>query len=146
MRLTSTANPVVKYVRSLESPVRRRDDGVYLIEGIRLVEEAVRAGVRARIALYIPDALQRSALGQRILSALAAGWADSVYEVDERVLRAAANTEHPGGVVAAIPIGVSSPLHVHAEAGLGLILDGVADPGNAGTILRRQMPSVRAMW
>ncbi len=135
MRLTSTHNPAVKYVRSLERAPVRRDEGLYLIEGVRLVTEAIHTGQTASLALYDPDLLKRSAAGSLILQSLPS-WSERAYEVDERVLSAAAQTEHPGGVLAVVPLPTPPPLSGHIHDRLGLILDRVADPGNAGTILR----------
>ncbi len=135
MRLTSTQNPVVKYVRSLERASVRREERSYLIEGVRLVSEAIATGQPASIALYDPALLKRSAAGSSLLDRLP-DWADRRYEVDERVLAAAAQTEHPAGVVAVVPIPQPAPLSRHQNDAFGIILDKLADPGNVGTILR----------
>lgn len=135
MRLTSTHNPVVKYVRSLERTSVRREERSYLIEGVRLVSEAIATGHPGSISLYDPALLKRSAAGSLLLDRLP-GWAERSYEVDERVLAAAAQTEHPAGVVAVVAIPKPSPLAGHAHDRFGIILDRLGDPGNVGTILR----------
>lgn len=135
MRLTSTQNPVVKYVRSLERASVRREERSYLIEGARLVSEAIATGQSASIALYDPALLKCSAAGSSLLDRLP-HWAERRYEVDERVLAAAAQTEHPAGVVAVVPIPQPAPLNRHRNDAFGIILDKLADPGNVGTILR----------
>lgn len=134
MRITSTANPVVRYVRMLGSPGARRDEGSFLVEGVRLVGEARRWGGRASVVLYDPDALRRTQSGAFLLPELG-HWGDRVYEVDQRVLKAAAQTEHPGGVLAVLPRPEEAGLPRDGE-GVGVILDGIAEPGNAGAILR----------
>jgi TrmH family RNA methyltransferase len=133
--ITSPHNPLIKYVRSLERSQVRRAEGVYLIEGVRLVGEAIAAGQHATIVLFAPSLLQRSEAGSRLLPRLAS-WADRSYEVDERVLAAAAQTETPAGVLAVARRTQPPALAVHAHDRFGLILDRLADPGNAGTILR----------
>lgn len=135
MRLTSTQNPVVKYVRSLGRTSVRREERSYLIEGVRLVSEAIAGDLQATLVLYDPDLLKRSAAGSSILEKLPT-WSERSYQVDERVLSAAAQTEHPGGIVAVLPMAAPPPLVAHAGDRFGLILDRLADPGNAGTILR----------
>jgi RNA methyltransferase, TrmH family len=108
---------------------------VYVVEGIRLVREALSAGQTATLALYCPELLARSPEGDRLVAELD-GWAGSRYEVDERVLKAAAGTEHPAGVLAVLKRAEPPPLSGQGENAFGVILDTVSDPGNAGTIAR----------
>lgn len=135
MRITSTRNPIIKYVRSLERAAVRRADGVYLAEGVRLVREAVDAQQPATLVLYDPDLLRKSTAGSLLLPDLPA-WAGRSFEVDEHVLAAAAQTETPAGVVAVLRRPEPASLASHDSDHLGLVLDRLADPGNAGTILR----------
>jgi TrmH family RNA methyltransferase len=102
---------------------------------VRLVADALATLQTATLVLYDPNALDRSEAGSRLLAALP-DWADRAYEVDGRVLAAAAQTESPAGVVAVLCMPAQRPLSEHTAARFGLILDAVADPGNAGTILR----------
>lgn len=134
-RISSPQNPVIKYVRTLERPRARREQGVYLAEGVRLMHEALSTDQSATIVLYDPDQLTRPASGSSLLAAIPR-WAHAWYEVDARVLRAAAQTETPGGVLAVLRAPDPPPLDSLVETGFGLILDQLADPGNAGTILR----------
>lgn len=135
MRITSTQNPTVKFVRSLERARVRREEGLYLAEGVRLVTEAVDTHQPAPLVLYDPDLLTRSQAGSRLLSRLP-NWAQTMHEVDARVLAAASQTEHPGGVLAVLRRPPQNNLAACAAASFGVVLDGIADPGNAGTILR----------
>jgi TrmH family RNA methyltransferase len=134
-KITSPQNPVVKRLRSLERGRARREQGLYVAEGVRLVAEAVGTGQDADIALYDPAALTRSEAGTRLMAALP-GWARTAYEADARVLAAAAQTDTPAGVVVALRFPSSPPLPTHRTDRLGIVLDHLADPGNAGTILR----------
>jgi TrmH family RNA methyltransferase len=135
VRITSRHNPVVKYVRSLERASVRREEGVFLVEGVRLVQEAWQTGQFATIALYDPDLLRRSAAGTSLLGQLPR-WAESAHEVDAHVLTAAAQTEHPSGVLAVLRMREEPPLATHDADHFGVILDAVSDPGNTGTIVR----------
>jgi RNA methyltransferase, TrmH family len=134
-RVTSTRNSVVRYVRSLERGTVREAEGVYLVEGVRLVTEAMASGQTATLALYDPVLVSRSSAGSALLGPLSR-WADRSYEVDARVLRAAAQTETPSGVLAALRRPQVDPLQTYHDDRLCLILDRLSDPGNAGTILR----------
>jgi TrmH family RNA methyltransferase len=59
-RLSSVQNPVVKRLRSLERARNRRDEGLYIAEGVRLITEAIETGQQAEIALIDPEAMERS--------------------------------------------------------------------------------------
>jgi TrmH family RNA methyltransferase len=85
--------------------------------------------------LFDPDALRRSAAGATLLKRLP-GWAEQTHEVDSRILSAVAQTETPAGIVAVLRLPHPPPLTTHSGDRYGLILDGLSDPGNAGTILR----------
>lgn len=135
MPITSSRNPIVRYVRSLDRPQTRRAERAYVVEGIRLVSEAFETGQRATLALYDPASLSRSDRGSRLLDALH-HWPGRGVEVDRRVLSAAAETESPSGVVAVLPLPESGNLRDRAGDAFGILLAGVADPGNTGTILR----------
>jgi TrmH family RNA methyltransferase len=135
VRLSSAHNPVIKYVRSLERAAVRREGGVYLAEGVRLLREAIATKQTATLVLYDREILERSTEGIALLRDLTA-WASERYEVDPHVLRAAAQTEHPSGVVAVLKLPMPPPLERQREATFGVILDAVSDPGNAGTIAR----------
>lgn len=135
MRISSTRNPIIKYVKGLERAAARREDGVYLAEGVRLVTEALDTGQEATLAVYDPATLQRTPAGSFLLSRIGT-WAERSYEVDTHVLAAAAQTEHPAGVLAVLRLPAPASLASHAGDRLGVALDQVSDPGNAGTILR----------
>jgi TrmH family RNA methyltransferase len=112
--------------------------GLYLIEGVRLVEEALSAGVRPEIVVVSPDSLTATPRGRALHSRLLH---DPVLprpvEVTPALLHHVAATETPSGVVAALPLPPEANLDdLPSQRGLSLVLDGVQDPGNAGTILR----------
>jgi TrmH family RNA methyltransferase len=135
-RITSTRNAVVQLVRSLDRPSVRRERGQYLAEGVRLVSEAVSSGQTADLVLFDPDALRRSPAGIALLSRIPA-WAAQAREVATHVLAATAQTETPAGVLAVLRAPPPPPpLKTRAGDQFGVILDGISDPGNAGTILR----------
>lgn len=135
MRVSSTQNPIVRYVRSLAKAPVRRDEQVYLAEGVRLVSEAVQTRQAASLVLYNPELLMLSAAGSSLLAEISA-WASRAVEVDQRVLSAASQTETPAGVLAVLRVPEWPPLASHAGDRFGLLLDGLTDPGNAGTIVR----------
>jgi len=113
----------------------RERQGLFVVEGVRAVEELLRSPLRIEGALVGPQ-LAGAQRGLALIETLASSRAH-VTEVSERDFSSAAETESPQGVlaIAEIPgfsleaIGVGERLRL-------LVLDGVQDPGNAGTILR----------
>lgn len=129
--ITSTANPRVKQIRSLAtSPRMRRRERLFVIEGVRLVEEALRSGEMPAVLLYDPEQLRSTERGSALLEQIQT--LPSAFPATSAVIAAAADTVTPQGVVAAMPW----PQLELQPPGLLLALDRVQDPGNAGTLLR----------
>ncbi|NLF01955.1 MAG: RNA methyltransferase [Anaerolineales bacterium] len=130
--ITSVSNDRVKLVRALQSRKRTREqEGRLVFEGLRLVEEVVQAGVAPDFAL-VTEALAADRRGGQVLEALQRVGAP-VYSVTEAVMAACSDTQTPQGVLIVLPI-PELPLPVAPT--LSLVVDGVHDPGNLGTILR----------
>lgn len=113
----------------------RERRGLTLAEGVRLVEEALLAGVPMRGAAVAPS-LEGTDRGRTLKDALdRAGVRQVTLSAEE--LAALADTEHPQGVLAVIEPRAWSlaDLHPSPRAPV-LVLDGVQDPGNVGTMMR----------
>ena len=128
--IISRDNSKVKWMRSLQDGKGRRQERAFLIEGVILVEEALRAGHTPRLVLYDSEELRQSRRGRRLLQELEGLQAE---QVSTPVLQSVSDTVTVQGVVAALPL--PEPKAVAAD-GLVVVLDGLRDPGNVGTILR----------
>jgi TrmH family RNA methyltransferase len=121
--------------RDLKRRKGRERRSLFLAEGVRAVEELLRSKLSIRGVLVTPHLLE-SARGAA-LEELIAGRGIQVERVDERELASAADTETPQGVIAVAETPehrlVSVPITGRARI---VVLDGIQDPGNAGTILR----------
>lgn len=113
----------------------RERRGLALAEGVRLVEEALLAGVSIR-GIAVAPSLEGTERGRALKDALDQAGVRQIT-VTAAELGQIADTEHPQGIVAIIePRRWSfADLKPAAERPL-LVLDGVQDPGNVGTILR----------
>ena len=104
---------------------------------MRLVEEALAAGVPI-VGAAVGPALEATDRGRALKAALGQAGVP-LEEVDDQTLDELADTDHPQGLVAVIePKGwtfADLPTY-HAPRTTYLVLDGVQDPGNVGTILR----------
>jgi len=136
--ITSPKNDKVRYVRALQSRRRvRQREQRFVFEGVRLVEEVVRAGVFPTFVFYTEVATSpESGAGNKRSGKLLASLRDMsvpCYAVSESVMAACSDTEAPQGILAVLPVpDLSRPAHPT----FSLILDQVRDPGNLGTALR----------
>ena len=122
-------------IRDLGRRRGRERRGLALAEGVRLVEEALAAGLDVRGAAVSP-ALEATPRGGALKTALASAGVQ-LEEVTDAELTALADTEHPQGVVAVVrpPEWALEDIATAPGAAL-LVLDAVQDPGNVGTMLR----------
>ena len=126
---------LVSLIRNLQQRKARKRQRLAVAEGVRLVEEALAAGVPFRGVMVARDfgGTERTARLLRNLSAHAV----PIEDVAERTLAQLADTDTPQGVLAVLepPAWTRDKIRV-AESAPVLVLDGVQDPGNVGTLLR----------
>ncbi|SHN87687.1 TrmH family RNA methyltransferase [Desulfitobacterium chlororespirans] len=136
--LTSLQNEQVKYVVNLHKRKFREENGEFLIEGWRFVEEGLARGAHLTKVFFCAE--HKNAAWPQLAAALQDKEVP-IIEVDGRVLRKMSDTENPQGILAV----VKQPkwtwddfitVRDRQDLSLLLILDGVQDPGNCGTILR----------
>ena len=128
-------SPLRTMIRDLHRRRGRERRGLALAEGVRLVEEALDADLPLR-GVAISPALEGTTRGKALKAALEQRGVQ-IEAVGDRELEELADTEHPQGVVAVIEPRQWSLLDIAVEPGSAvLVLDGVQDPGNVGTILR----------
>ena len=129
-------------IRDLGLRRGRERRGLALAEGVRLVEEALAAGIPLRGAAVSP-ALQATTRGTALKATLVTSGV-RLEEVSEAELERLADTEQPQGVIAIIepPRWALGDIVLRHEAAARagratvLVLDAVQDPGNVGTMLR----------
>lgn len=128
--ITSVKNPRVKEVRALQARTKaRREAGTFVVEGIRLAEEAVDAGWETQLCFYTQDLNDR---GEALLQKLK-GKNVPVEPVAAHVMKSISDTQSPQGLLLVVEQQII-PLPEHLE--MLLVLDQIQDPGNAGTLLR----------
>jgi TrmH family RNA methyltransferase len=122
-------------IRDLQRRRGRERRGLALAEGVRLLEEALATDIAVRGVAASP-ALESTTRGKALKAALD-GRGIRVEEVTDAELETLADTEHPQGVVAVIEPKRWALEDIRNAAGtVVLVLDGVQDPGNVGTMLR----------
>jgi RNA methyltransferase, TrmH family len=121
--------------RDLKRRKARERQGLFVAEGVRTVEELLASALRIR-GVLVSDAAGDTPRGSALMDACAARGLD-VQHVSAEDFASAADTEQPQGVLAIAEV----PAHSLAALALGpaarlLVLDGIQDPGNVGTLLR----------
>jgi len=129
--ITSLSNPKVKHIRALARKKERYAAQQFVVEGVRLIEEALGARIVPSLVLHAAN-VEDDARARTLLERLRAVTPE-VFEVSDAVMQDIASTETPQGIAAVVPF-VGLPLP--AQPQFVLILDAVRDPGNVGTILR----------
>ena len=118
--LSSLQNPKVQSWRSLKDKKGRDEQNAFLVEGVRMVSEALSSGLPVR-ALLLREDRRNDSVPDGI----------PVWILSDRVFQAVCNTRTPQGVAAVVARSVRP-----VEGSRLLALDGLQDPGNVGTILR----------
>src|SRR5690625_3576067 len=119
--ITSLQNEQVKKWRKLHKKKYRNEMNAFLVEGVHLIEEAIKSGFEMKQIIVeenrrVPDS-----------------WINqSIITVSQPVFASITQTESPQGVAAVVAMKklkkrITGPV---------LLLDGLQDPGNVGTIIR----------
>ena len=126
-------HPIVVHLRRLSGRRSARSEaGEVLVEGVRAVRELLDDGLVPRALLVAERSAGDPGVADLVTRAVAAGV--PVFGVADRVVDSVASTVTPQPVVAAVPWSPGSAPPGGAQT--ALVLAGVADPGNAGALLR----------
>lgn len=131
--LTSRDNPQLKHAAKLAASSRsRKEDGLFVVEGVRLCMDALRSGLSVASLFYTPAAKERypEAVGE--LSA-AAG---EVYETAPAAFSKISDTATPQGVLCLCGIPPRAAVEELDAAGRYLLLEQISDPANLGAMAR----------
>jgi len=137
--IESLQNEQVKYVVSLQRRKAREEAHLFVVEGWRFVEEAVRRNAPLKKVFVCPE---RETSEWQFLHKRLCERSIPFEEVDKRVFRKMSATEEPQGILAVVrqTTYTWADLQINKNSVL-LILDSIQDPGNLGTILRTALAS-----
>ncbi|HMR97923.1 MAG TPA: RNA methyltransferase [Anaerolineales bacterium] len=128
--ITSAQNSKIKLVRALLGRAKeRREAGMFVVEGVRLIEEAVKGDWRLETVLFDESLSER---GKSQVEGLRSRGVD-VEEVSESLMKSLSETETPQGILAVLKF---TELPIPNNLNFVLIPDQIRDPGNLGTLLR----------
>lgn len=132
-RIEGRHNALVKELRGAFAHAERTPDGFCAIEGMRILEEAIRSGLKFKAVFFRASSENRA---ERLLPQLAAHV--ETLLLPDKLFASAVPSETPQGVAALVrckPFKLEDVL-AKSQAGPLLAIAGVQDPGNLGTILR----------
>lgn len=129
-QISSRDNPVVKNAAGLKQGKHRRQQKAFLLEGERAVRELKACPERVLHYFVQEEMFQKY---QDILQTLGE---ERVYLTSDKVIKTICDTEHPQGIAAVVSMPEGDLQKVLQIRGLWLILNGISDPGNMGTIIR----------
>jgi len=128
--ITSSQNSKIKLVRALLGRVKeRREANAFVIEGVRLVEEAADGKWLFRFVLYDETLNER---GKSLIERLI-GRSVEVDQISSSLMQGLSQTETPQGILAVI---LMIDLPIPTAPSFIVIADQIRDPGNLGTLLR----------
>jgi TrmH family RNA methyltransferase len=128
--ITSLSNPIVKQARSLRQKKARVASGLFLVEGIHHVGEAVKAGWDVESVLYAPELLA-STFARDLIARLPL----VSKPVSAQVIESLADKENPPGILAIVHQRITPIAELQPPA-CSVAVVSPQDPGNLGTILR----------
>lgn len=143
--ITSRRNPLVKRLRELHAAKGRREQGFLLLEGTHLVQEVIRLQLVPTDLLSSDLLATEPWLGAHGDLVAALSPAVTIQPVGQEVLEAVATTAHPDGVV--LTLATAALQAPPAGQEFVLVLDGLQDPGNLGTLMRTALAAgVEGLW
>jgi TrmH family RNA methyltransferase len=134
-RIEGRHNPLLKQLRQAFSRAQRTEEGDCAIEGLRMLEEAIRSGLRFRAVFFRESAQERA---ERLLPQI--GAQVETLLLPDKLFDASVPSETPQGVAALVRLKEFSLEDVlekeRLQVGPIVALAGLQDAGNLGTIIR----------
>lgn len=130
--ITSKDNEIIKNIRKLKEKKYRDANNEYLIEGIKLIKEAVEEKAKIKLIVVCEESIEDGDIDQKLLYEIAKY--DCIY-VNKKVFSILTDVQNPQGILAVIEK-KNNEEDINYKEDIIVVLDGIQDPGNLGTILR----------
>ena len=146
-RIESLDNSKIKMVHALHQRHHREANNYFIAEGVRLVEEAISSSWKIKFVLVSDEAMKN----ERVINMLDNIKSQSldVYLAKDAIYRKASATDTPQGVlcvmerrrysISDIVATLDADIFISKNVPLIVVLDGIQDPGNVGTIIRTSL-------
>lgn len=124
--IESESNASLKQWKKLHTKKEREKSGTYLIEGPHLIEEAIKSGAKLQhVIIEEQFELNEAWLKEKF----------TLWSVPSKLMKQLSETEKPQGIIAVCEM-MDQNENLIKKNGRYLLIDGVQDPGNLGTIIR----------
>lgn len=138
--ITSKDNEIIKGLKKLKDKKYRDEEGLYIIEGIKIIQEAIAENAKINKIVICEECVEAEELSQKLLYEIAKY--NCIY-VSKKVFATLTDVVAPQGILAVIEKTYkkganikNKEISIDYSQDIILALDGVQDPGNLGTILR----------
>lgn len=133
--ITSPSNPIIKDIKALEMRKRRKETGLFLVEGLRSVIEGVELGAQLKYIAYHIETAEKPDLKRCVAYCEDCG--GMAMEVTSEILSKLSNKDNPQTVIGVFEQHFSKLSDIDTKVSkCWVVLEQVRDPGNLGTILR----------
>ena len=130
--ITSKDNEFIKEIRKLKDKKHRDEKNEFIIEGIKLIEEAIVEKAKIKTIVVCEECMKDGAMDKNVLYEIAKY--NCIY-VSEKVFKLLTDVSNPQGILAVIEKNGKED-EINYNEDIIVVLDGIQDPGNLGTILR----------
>ena len=130
--ISSKENELIKHIKKLKDKKYRDENNEYIIEGIKLIEEAVNENAKIKNIIINENTTNTYELPTNVMLEIAKY--DCIY-VTDKIFNSITQVTNPQGIMA-IVAKESSQDEIDFTQDIIVVLDDVQDPGNLGTILR----------
>ncbi len=131
--ITSSTNPLLKKIRALHQRAFREKYSAYILEGERLLEEALLKGV------VLEEIIASETFFKQGLGRLSDANLSRLLTVPDKIFAELATTTNPSGILAIAKIKTANPKKLFSGTPLVVIADAIQDPGNLGTLIRTSL-------
>ncbi len=133
--IKSKENSRFKYAKSLQAKKYRDLSNQYLIEGLKIVKEALTYDAKFHMLLFSTEQSENKEISGILTLAEASNI--PIYQIDNRIFKDLSETKSPQGIIGVVEKQNFKIGDVLKKDTLKMIiLDGISDPGNLGTIIR----------
>lgn len=130
--ITSKDNEIIKNIKKLKDKKYRDEEELYIIEGIKIIEEAIEEEANIQKIVICEECVATGEIEQKLLYTIAKY--DCIY-VNKKLFNFLTDVVAPQGILAVVEK-PSKDRKIRYDQDVILALDGIQDPGNLGTILR----------
>ena len=130
--ITSKDNEIIKNVKKLKDKKYRDQENKFVVEGIKMLQEAINEHAKISKIVVCEDCINDGTISQELLYEIAKY--NCIYAT-EKVFQSITEVKNPQGILAVIEK-ENGEEKISYEEDVIVVLDGIQDPGNLGTIIR----------